>query len=71
MPIVVTIIAPVKKGSLEPCLPDLTDNVFEEKERGTITNILYAEHEIVNCYHVYADRLGYVDHAKNTAIGVV
>lgn len=32
---------------------------------------VYAEHELEKWYHVYTDRLGYVDHTKNTTLGVV
>lgn len=69
--IVVTIKASVEEGKVNPSDHVLTDKVLEERVCGTITNILIAEHEIVICYHVYADRFGYVDHAKNTTIGVV
>lgn len=71
MSIVVTMTMSVKLGGVMVKKHDETDVVLEEKVCGTMTNIVYAEHEMVNCYHVYADRFGYVDHAKNTTMGVV
>lgn len=71
MLIVVIIIVLVKIYGGVVCVFDQIDNVLEEKVCGIIINIFYVEYDILICYYVYVDCLGYVDYVKNMIIGVV
>lgn len=69
--IVVIIMVMVVCGGIIGKKYDEIDFLLEEKVCGIIINMVYVEYEIVICYYVYVDCLGYVDYVKNMIIGVV